>query len=88
MVIKQIVVRTLVKLTAAATKMKIWWDNPNHTRTRAILADVFQSTSLQPSQPASASSYPADNQPPSCLAPITDITPNNGCVRVSYTTAD
>ncbi|EYC19582.1 hypothetical protein Y032_0024g949 [Ancylostoma ceylanicum] len=48
---------------------------------RSSNQDEDMSTSLQPSQPASASSYPPDNQPPTCLAPITDITPNNGCVK-------
>ncbi|RCN25591.1 IPT/TIG domain protein, partial [Ancylostoma caninum] len=48
---------------------------------RSSNQDEDMSTSLQPSQPASASSYPPDNQPSTCLAPITDITPNNGCVK-------
>ncbi|KAK6732979.1 hypothetical protein RB195_017010 [Necator americanus] len=41
----------------------------------------IKSTSLQPSQPASASSYQPDNQQSTCLTPITDITPNSGCIK-------
>ncbi|VDO18466.1 unnamed protein product [Heligmosomoides polygyrus] len=48
---------------------------------RSSNQDEEMSTSLQPSQPASQSSYVQDSQPSTCLAPITDITPNKGCVK-------
>ncbi|KAK5969326.1 CG-1 domain containing protein [Trichostrongylus colubriformis] len=48
---------------------------------RSSNQDEDMSISLQPSQPASHSSHVQDNQPSTCLTPITDITPNSGCVR-------
>ncbi|KAK6029525.1 CG-1 domain protein, partial [Ostertagia ostertagi] len=48
---------------------------------RSSNQDEDMSISLQPSQPASHSSHMQDNQPSTCLAPITDITPNSGCVK-------
>ncbi|KAK6047134.1 CG-1 domain protein, partial [Cooperia oncophora] len=48
---------------------------------RSSNQDEDMSISLQPSQPASHSSHIQDNQPSTSLAPITDITPNSGCVK-------
>ncbi|XGW11620.1 hypothetical protein V3C99_012814 [Haemonchus contortus] len=48
---------------------------------RSSNQDEDMSISLQPSQPASHSSNVQDNQPSTCLTPITDITPNTGCVK-------
>ncbi|VDK49004.1 unnamed protein product, partial [Cylicostephanus goldi] len=48
---------------------------------RSSNQDEDMSTSIQPSQAASASSYPPDTQVSASLTPITDITPNSGSVK-------
>ncbi|KAE9416349.1 hypothetical protein Angca_006503, partial [Angiostrongylus cantonensis] len=40
-----------------------------------------ESSSVQPSQPVSQSSFPSDNQLSTYIAPITEMTPNSGCVK-------
>ncbi|KAJ1350164.1 CG-1 domain [Parelaphostrongylus tenuis] len=48
---------------------------------RSSNQDEDKSSGIQPSQPVSQSSFPSDSQLSTYIAPITEMTPNSGCVK-------